>query len=84
MRRYAHVDFRAIPPKLNFIHARGHKMNSPSAVFPQILRYRHIIRIKSVTLIPNQDRQRVIGFAGVDRIEVSRSRPQFLPIDSAS
>ena len=65
MRSHAHVDFRAIPSKLNFIHAGGHKINSPTDVLSHVLRYRHFARIKSVSLIPNQDRQRVIGFAGV-------------------
>jgi len=65
VRSHAHVDFRAIPSKLNFIHTGGHKINSPTDVLSHVLRYRHFARIKSVSLIPNQDRQRVIGFAGV-------------------
>ena len=64
-RNHAHVDFRAIPSKLDLIHAGGHKTNSSSAVFSHILPYRPIVRIKSISLIPNQDRQRVIGFAGI-------------------
>ena len=69
MRSYAHVDFRAIPSKLHLIHARSHKINSPAAVFSHILRYRHIVRIKSVPLIPNEDRQSVIGFAGIFNVD---------------
>jgi hypothetical protein len=69
MRSRAHVDFRAIPSKLNLVHAGGHKINPPSAVFSHILRYRQIVRIKSVSLIPNQDRQRVIGFAGILNVD---------------
>ena len=69
MRSHAHVDFRAIPAKLNFIHAGGHKINSPAGVLSHVLRYWHFARMKSVSLIPNQDRQRVIGFAGVLNVD---------------
>ena len=69
MRSHAHVDLGAIAAKLNFIHAGGHKINSPTDVLSHVLRYRHFARIKSVSLIPNQDRQRVLGFAGVLNVD---------------
>ena len=52
MRRHAHVDFRAIPSKLDLIHAGGHKINFPTDVLFHVLRYRHFARIKSVSPHP--------------------------------
>jgi hypothetical protein len=61
MRSHAHVDFRAIPAKLNFIHTGGHKIYSPTGVLSHVLRYWHFGQNKSVSLIPNQDRQELSG-----------------------
>ena len=73
MRSHAHVDLGAIAAKLNFIHAGGHKIDSPPGVLSHVLRYRHFARVKPVSLIPNQDRQRVIGFAGVLNVDLFKA-----------
>jgi hypothetical protein len=57
MSGHSHIDFRAIPSKLNLIHARSHKMNSSSTVSSLMsFGIGDVIGIESGSFITNQDR----------------------------
>jgi hypothetical protein len=53
---YFHLDFRAAPSKLGFIHASSHKMNRPFPVFSQVLWYWDTARVKSGSVVSDHDR----------------------------
>jgi hypothetical protein len=65
---HSHVDFCAIPSKLDLIHAISHKMNSSFAVFPQVLWYwdsmQSIGRLRTWFLFPQMGQVMRIKFQG--------------------
>ena len=52
---YFHLDLRAAPSKLDFIHARSHKMNPLSPVFSQVLWYGDTARVKSSSFVSDHN-----------------------------
>jgi hypothetical protein len=67
---HAHINFPAVVAKLDLVHARSHETNSSIPVFSNVFWRQNIPWVESASFISNQDRQGVIGFAGVADVDL--------------